>query len=166
MPSMTSFLAIFTDPISAARFAREVIEGGIRVLIVIECHTFQRFIGVELNNIFTKEGNGRASHHVVAGEGLSPILHKDILSERFAISHYSVLIVFLGLFNILRVHKERSSYLKLNGFFAPQQDRITALCLIVLNHLDDILRVVIWFDMRILDFETSLCSYHYVDPNW
>lgn len=51
--------------VAAAGLAREIIEGLVRVLVVVEGHAFEGFVGVEGHYPRSLKGDGTASHQAV-----------------------------------------------------------------------------------------------------
>ena len=53
MPLVTPILALLTNPVRVACLAREVVESGSRVLIILQCHTLQGFVREETQDAVT-----------------------------------------------------------------------------------------------------------------
>lgn len=64
MPLVTAVLALLAHPVSVARLAREVVECGRGVLVVLESHALEGLVREEANYAVTEESDYRASCHI------------------------------------------------------------------------------------------------------
>ena len=64
VPLVAAVLALLAHPVSVARLAREVVECGCGVLVVLESHALEGLVREEAEYAVTEEGYEGASCHV------------------------------------------------------------------------------------------------------
>ena len=105
VPLVAPVFALLAYPVCIARLAREVVECGSGVFIVLESHALQRFVRQEADDVVSDQGHHRACSDIKGWERLIPIHYDEVLSEaiRFlsALYHIDILLSTFDFFRIV-----------------------------------------------------------------